>query len=135
MGSKSSEQRTGMKRILLVDDKPENLRLLIKVLPSHLYIVHPATSGEVALKFVQTILPDLILLDVMMPEMDGYEVCRRLKSDERTRHIPIIFHSAADRVADKAKAFACGAVDYIAKPFEPAELQMRIAAHLLKGSK
>jgi ATP/maltotriose-dependent transcriptional regulator MalT/DNA-binding response OmpR family regulator len=121
---------TEPKRILLVDDTPDNLRLLIKMLPKPMYIVHPATSGELALQFVHATLPDLILLDVMMPEMDGYEVCRRLKEDERTRDIPVIFLSAAGQVIDKAKAFARGGVDYITKPFEPAEVLMRIQAHL-----
>ncbi|MEN3364525.1 MAG: hypothetical protein V7606_1799 [Burkholderiales bacterium] len=120
----------GPKRILLVDDTPENLRLLIKILPKQLYTLHPTTSGEMALKFVEATLPDLILLDVMMPHMDGYEVCRRLKQDQRTRDIPVIFLSAADQIGDKAKAFARGGVDYITKPFEPVEVLMRIQAHL-----
>jgi ATP/maltotriose-dependent transcriptional regulator MalT/DNA-binding response OmpR family regulator len=130
MGNKSPEQTTDVKRLLLVDDTPENLRLLIKMLPRQLYAIHPATSGELALKFVETTLPDLILLDVMMPGMNGYEVCRRLKEDQRTQDIPVIFLSAADQIVDKAKGFAHGAVDYITKPFEPVEVLLRIQAHL-----
>jgi LuxR family maltose regulon positive regulatory protein len=130
MGSNATEERPALKRILLVDDTPENLRLLMKMLPKQVYSVHPATSGEVALQFAQSTLPDLILLDVMMPGMDGYEVCSRLKEDERTRNIPIIFLSAADQLLDKARAFARGGVDYITKPFEPVEVLMRIQAHL-----
>lgn len=130
MSSTATEGSTATKRILLVDDTPENLRLLIKMLPRQMYTVHPATSGELALNFVKSTLPDLILLDVMMPGMDGYEVCRRLKQDDRTRDIPVIFLSAADQVVDKAKAFSRGGVDYITKPFEPVEALMRIQAHL-----
>jgi ATP/maltotriose-dependent transcriptional regulator MalT/DNA-binding response OmpR family regulator len=130
MGNKSTEQTTDVKRLLLVDDTPENLRLLIRMLPRQLYAVHPATSGELALKFVETTLPDLILLDVMMPGMNGYEVCKRLKEDQRTQDIPVIFLSAADQIVDKAKGLAHGAVDYITKPFEPVEVLLRIQAHL-----
>ncbi|MEN3365766.1 MAG: hypothetical protein V7606_3040 [Burkholderiales bacterium] len=130
MGSKSPESAIQTSRILLVDDMPENLRLLVKMLPRELYTLHPATSGISALKFVETTLPDLVLLDVMMPGMDGYEVCRRLKEDERTRHIPVIFLSAAGAIADKEKGFACGAVDYITKPFDPIDVMMRMRAHL-----
>jgi DNA-binding response OmpR family regulator len=130
MGSKSTTQTTDRKRILLVDDTPEQLRLLIKILPPESYSLHPATNGESALMFVQSLLPDLILLDVMMPAMDGYEVCRRLKENPRTRAIPVIFLSAADQITDKSHAFAHGGVDYITKPFEPVEVLWRIQAHL-----
>jgi CheY-like chemotaxis protein len=129
-GSESTERTAGPKRVLLVDDTPDNLRLLIKMLPKPLYMVHPATSGELALQFVQSTLPDLILLDVMMPDMDGYEVCRRLKEDLRTRHIPVIFLSAGDGIVDRAKAFAHGGVDYITKPFDPIDVLLRIQVHL-----
>jgi CheY-like chemotaxis protein len=116
----------------VVDDSPENLRLFVKSLPRELYTIHPATSGEQALKFVQSTLPDLIILDVMMPGMDGYEVCRRLKQDERTRHIPVIFLSASDEIVDRKKAFAHGGVDYIDKPFDPIDVLLRIQVHLSK---
>jgi len=118
------------KRILIVDDKPDNLRLLINILPTQIYIVHPASSGEAALRFLQTSLPDLILLDIMMPGLDGYQVCNILKENQRTNTIPVIFISAGDQMTDKAKAFARGGIDYITKPFQPEEVLMRINAHL-----
>lgn len=116
-------------RILLVDDKPENLRLLVKILSTH-YVVHPATSGEGALRFLKASLPDLILLDIMMPNMDGYQVCHQLKASERTRDIPVIFISAEGQIVSKAKAFAHGGVDYITKPFQLEEVLLRVQAHL-----
>lgn len=100
-------------RILAVDDTPANLRLLMQMLGEHGYIVHPATSGQSALRFLETMLPDIILLDVIMPEMNGYRLCEMLKADERTRDIPVIFVSSADQGLDKMKAFASGGVDYI----------------------
>jgi diguanylate cyclase (GGDEF)-like protein len=116
--------------ILVVDDNADNLRLLIKILREQGYKVRPASSGAVALQAVQSILPDLILLDVMMPDLDGYAVCERLKADERTREIPVIFISALHEVFDKVKAFSLGAVDYIAKPFHPDEVFARVNTHL-----
>src|SRR5207237_3307777 len=79
---------------------------------------------------VQSTLPDLILLDIVMPDLDGYEVCTRLKADDRTRDIPVIFISAVDEVLDKVKAFDSGGVDYIVKPFQPEEVLARIQTHL-----
>jgi len=117
-------------RILVVDDTPANLRLLISTLKQHAYIVHPATSGQAALRFLETMRPDLILLDVRMPEMDGYELCTRLKADPRTRDIPVFFISAADQPLDRVKAFGCGGVDYIVKPFNTDEVVARIETHL-----
>src|SRR5438876_831308 len=105
-------------RILIVDDTPANLRLLTTILHEHEYIVHPATSGEHALRFLESNQPDLILLDIRMPGLNGYEVCAQLKSAERTRDIPIIFISATDEMSDKAKAFTSGGADYIVKPFQ-----------------
>jgi DNA-binding response OmpR family regulator len=92
--------------------------------------VHPASDGKLALRFVRSILPDLILLDIKMPGVDGYEVCRRLKADERTRTIPIIFISILEDEGEKVKGFHAGAVDYITKPFQPEEVMARVRLHL-----
>ena len=117
-------------RILIVDDLPENIRILIELLGAE-YATIPATSGAVALKKSQTEpLPDLILLDIMMPEMDGYDVCRALKDNDLTRHIPVIFITAVSEAMDEAKAFNLGAVDYVTKPFHPATIAARVKTHL-----
>lgn len=117
--------------ILVVDDTPANLRILVDLLSKQGYTVRPAPSGPLALKAVQASPPDLILLDIMMPEMDGYTVCERLKGDERTREIPVIFLSALDETLNKVRAFSLGAVDYITKPFEAEEVFARIKTHLM----
>jgi CheY-like chemotaxis protein len=116
--------------ILVVDDTPDNLRLLAGMLIDRGYKVRPAPSGARALATVQKELPDLILLDILMPEMDGYEVCRRLKADKQTQDIPVIFISALDKVFDKVTAFDVGGVDYISKPFEIEEVLARVSTHL-----
>jgi two-component system NtrC family sensor kinase len=116
--------------ILVVDDTPDNLRLLVGILTKQGYKVRPVPSGKLALQAVQGMLPDLILLDINMPEMDGYEVCRQLKAKALTRPIPIIFLSALSDVFDKVKAFEVGGVDYITKPFQIAEVIARIETHL-----
>lgn len=116
--------------ILIVDDTPANLRLLAKILADANYIVRPARDGKSALASAQSAPPDLILLDVMMPEMDGYEVCQKLKTDEHTANIPVIFISALDDVQDKVRAFAVGGVDYIPKPFHAEEVLARVHTHL-----
>ena len=116
--------------ILIVDDTPENLTLLRQMLTEKGFLVRPAISGEVALNSVQTNLPDLILLDILMPGMDGYEVCRRLKSQERTRDIPVIFISALTEPENKVRAFHEGGVDYITKPFQTDEVLARVTTHL-----
>jgi two-component system sensor histidine kinase/response regulator len=116
--------------ILVVDDTPDNLRLLVGMLTERGYKVRPAPSGARALATVQKELPDLILLDIMMPEMDGYEVCRRLKADERARDVPVIFISALDEVFDKITAFSIGGIDYITKPFQLEEVLARVRTHL-----
>jgi DNA-binding response OmpR family regulator len=117
-------------KILVVDDTPANLHLLTNLLKEHGYTVHPASDGELSLRFAQTTLPDLILLDIRMPGMDGYEVCRRLKAEERTASVPIIFISILEDERDKVKGFQMGAVDYITKPFQPEEVLARIKTHL-----
>ncbi|HRQ36315.1 MAG TPA: hybrid sensor histidine kinase/response regulator [Chloroflexota bacterium] len=116
--------------ILIVDDTPANLRLLAGLLGNAGYQVRPARDGRMALSVAQSNPPDLILLDIMMPEMDGYEVCRLLKADERTREIPVIFISALDDVHDKVKSFTLGAVDYVAKPFQAEEVMARVRSHI-----
>jgi len=117
-------------RILVVDDTTANLQLLTNLLTEHGYAVYPASEGELALEFVRSTLPDLILLDIRMPGMDGYEVCRRLKEDERTHDIPVIFISILEDERDKVKGFRQGAVDYITKPFQPEEVLARVGIHL-----
>ncbi len=116
--------------ILAVDDTHANLQLLVKILARQGYKVRPAVNGRMALKAAQAEPPDLILLDIMMPEMDGYELCQHLKANPQTRDIPIIFISALDETFDKVKAFSIGAVDYITKPFQEEEVLARINTHL-----
>jgi DNA-binding NtrC family response regulator len=116
--------------ILVVDDTPANLRLLTDLLAQHGYRVRPASDGALALKSIAARMPDLILLDVSMPGMDGYEVCRRLKADEQSRRIPVIFISAFGDTQQKVAGFAAGGVDYITKPFEPDEVLARVRTHL-----
>ena len=116
--------------ILIVDDTPANLRVLAQMLSERGYRVRAVTSGPRALEAAQAALPDLILLDVKMPEMDGYQVCQCLKKDERTCETPIIFVSALDDVQDKVKAFTAGGVDYVTKPFQWEEVLARIETHL-----
>lgn len=116
--------------ILIVDDTPANLRLLSKMLVDRGYKVRAVRDGVHALAAAQAIPPDLVLLDIRMPEMDGYEVCRRLKADPRTQEIPILFISALGETEDKVKAFALGGVDYVTKPFQAAEVLARVETHL-----
>src|SRR5919199_4365317 len=116
--------------ILVVDDTPQNLRLLVSILQKQGYEVRPVPNGKLALSGARGFLPDLIVLDIMMPEMDGYEVCSQLKADARTKDIPIIFISAIDELVDKVKAFEVGGVDYITKPFQMEEVLARVETHL-----
>ncbi|GAB4537037.1 MAG: hypothetical protein Tsb0014_25370 [Pleurocapsa sp.] len=118
------------KDILIVDDTLENLRLLSSMLTEQGYTVRKATNGQMTLKVVQTLPPDLILLDIMMPDMNGYEVCQILKANPATAAIPIIFLSALDDVLDKVKAFQIGAIDYITKPFQIEEVLVRVRNQL-----
>lgn len=119
-----------MNNVLIVDDTPENLTILRQILTEHGYRARPALSGEIALKAVQADIPDLILLDIMMPGMNGFEVCRKLKSEARTRDIPIIFISALNETEDKVKGFQAGGVDFISKPFHTSEVLARVETHL-----
>lgn len=117
-------------KILVIDDSTANLQLLLSLLKENGYTVYPALDGELALKSLQFTLPDLILLDIKMPRMDGYEVCRRLKAHQRTSSIPVIFLSAKEDELDKVKGFQAGGVDYITKPFQPEEMLARVRIHL-----
>lgn len=119
-----------LQNILIVDDTPQNLRILSDVLSRRGYEVRQSISGEMALISVQTRRPDLILLDIMMPGMDGYEVCKQLKADPQTRQIPIIFLSALNATEEKVKAFTMGAADYVTKPFQFEEIVVRIEHQL-----
>ncbi|BAT52164.1 two-component hybrid sensor and regulator [Nostoc sp. NIES-3756] len=112
--------------ILVVDDTPDNLRLLSAMLTAQGFEVRKALNGKMALTACQMVLPDVILLDISMPDMDGYQICQQLKADAHTCDIPVIFISAFDDVLDKVKAFDVGGVDYITKPFHGAEVIIRI---------
>lgn len=116
-------------RVLIVDDVPANIKVLLPTLSPH-YDISIATSGKQALQLADAQKPDLILLDIMMPEMDGYEVCKRLKADEQTKKIPIIFITAKDDESDEMTGLEMGAVDYITKPFSAAIVQARAKTHL-----
>jgi PAS domain S-box-containing protein len=116
--------------ILVVDDIAANLQLLTQILGERGHRVRPSPNGTLALRAIAKSPPDLILLDIKMPDIDGYEVCRRLKADERTRMIPIIFISALGEVVDKVQAFSLGAVDYITKPFQAEEVIVRVESQL-----
>ena len=117
-------------RILVVDDTPANVQTLAAILKEKGYRISVATNGRQALEVVEKVEPDLVLLDVMMPEMDGFETCRRLKESERWRSIPVIFLTAKTDTADIVRGFELGAVDYVGKPFNAHELLARVHTHL-----
>jgi signal transduction histidine kinase len=119
-----------MPSVLVVDDMIENLRLLSDILDHRGYDVRAVTGGAQALQAVERDPPDLILLDITMPEMDGYEVCRRLRAQESTRDVPVIFLTALTDTADKIKAFDAGGVDYVTKPFQVEEVLARVKTHV-----
>ncbi|HSN89946.1 MAG TPA: hybrid sensor histidine kinase/response regulator [Anaeromyxobacteraceae bacterium] len=116
--------------IMLVDDTPANLKVLEEVLRGRGYRVRSFPRGRLALAAAAGEPPDLILLDINMPEMDGYETCERLKADETLKEIPVIFISASNETMDKVRAFGVGGVDYVAKPFQFDEVEARIQTHL-----
>lgn len=116
--------------VLIVDDITSNLIILTEMIKSAGYIARPVTSAKQALAAIKINMPQLILLDISMPDMDGYEFCELLKKDVRTRDIPIIFISAMNSVEDKIKGFKLGAVDFISKPFELEEVTLRVNTHL-----
>lgn len=117
--------------VLIVDDIPANLGILVETLSSTGYRTLIAEDGNDALEQLNHVLPDIILLDIMMPGIDGFETCRRIKKDKRTHHIPVLFMTALSGTSDKIKGFEAGAVDYITKPFNNEEILARIETHLL----
>ncbi len=117
-------------KILIVDDKTANLDLLREMLAPLGHQIFFATSGARAIGIAESVAPDLVLLDVMMPEMDGFETCRRFKQEETLREIPVIFVTARTDVADLARGFAVGAVDYVTKPVKQPEVHARVTTHL-----
>lgn len=119
-----------MARILVVDDNPNNLDVLAELFDQHDFVVLFALDGRTGLQRAESGRPDLILLDVMMADMDGFETCRKLKANSATKDIPVIFMTALTDTTNKVKAFASGAVDYITKPFEPEEVLARVHTHL-----
>ncbi len=116
--------------VLVVDDTETNIDILMDILADD-YDVVVAMDGEGALEAVEEDRPDLLLLDIMMPDMDGFEVCRQLKDNPETADIPVIFLSALAEDEDKQKGFDLGAVDFLTKPFDPAEIQTKVKQHLL----
>lgn len=127
---KSDNDSTESTKILIVDDQPDNLRLLSKILVGQGYEVRKAINGSTALMGVKKFAPDLILLDINMPDLNGYEVCKKLKSDRKTKQIAVIFLSASDKVMDKVQAFEVGGVDYITKPFQVPEVLARVETQI-----
>jgi DNA-binding response OmpR family regulator len=117
--------------ILLIDDLPENLQLLTELLISKGYTVRSVNSSSMALRTLKVKQPDVILLDIKMPEMDGYQICQVIKNDENLQDIPIIFISALDDIFDKVKAFESGGADYITKPFQIEEVLARLEYQLI----
>ena len=133
---KQSEIKNKMPLVLIVDDEPRNLQVLNSVLEENYYEVIEKTNGPDSLEILQEISPDLILLDVMMPDMDGYETCKIIKETERIKEIPVIFLTAKVEPDDIIQGFAVGGVDYITKPFNHTELLARISTHIeLKKSR
>ncbi|MGK7947227.1 MAG: response regulator [Xenococcaceae cyanobacterium] len=126
----ADEKGHGRGNILLVDDRPQNLKLLSDLLEEQGYEVQQAINGLVALQAIARACPDVILLDINMPELDGYSVCQRLKANPQTQEIPVIFVSAFDEAWDKVKAFSVGGSDYITKPFKTVEVLARVENQL-----
>jgi two-component system NtrC family sensor kinase len=128
--TEANSNKNSKGNIVVVDDSPINLRLIVDMFKTKGYEVRPIPSGKLAITAIKNFPPDLILLDIMMPEMDGYTVCEKLKADSRTKDIPIIFVSALDAVLDKVKALEMGGVDYVSKPIQEKELFARVETHL-----
>jgi putative two-component system response regulator len=126
----SMHKEDAVPRIMVVDDIPENLTLIKTMLNAKGFNVVAFPSGALALRAAERIAPDLVLLDITLPEMDGYEVCRRFKADARLQDVPIIFLSAMNDIADKVAAFKAGGVDFITKPFQFDEVHARVTTHL-----
>src|SRR5919199_1914808 len=127
-----TQESTPLRRgnILAVDNTPATLDSLTRMLSEQGYKVRITPNGKLAIKAVKANPPDLILLDIVMPEMDGYEVCKQLKADEKTKDIPVIFISALSGTFDQVKAFSLGGVDYITKPFQMEEVVARVETHI-----
>ena len=125
-----NEQNQSIANILIVDDIPANLKLLDHILKDKGYKVRPVPNGILALQVAEKEKPDLVLLDVMMPDMDGFEVCRKFKENEKLRDVPIIFISALNDTNDIVKALSSGGADYITKPFQAEEVRARVATHV-----
>ncbi|MDD5175421.1 MAG: response regulator [Sterolibacterium sp.] len=119
-----------MGSIVIVDDNPNNLHVLSSMLQTAGFKIRPALDGKVALRSIMASPPDLILLDIRMPGMDGYEICKQLKADEQTREIPVIFISALNETEDIVAAFQAGGTDYVTKPFQKEEVMARVRTHL-----
>lgn len=119
----------------MVDDQPTNLKVLLSFLQAHNFQIYIADSGLRALKVLSKVSPDIILLDVMMPELDGFETCRRIKANEELAGIPVIFMTALDSVEDKLVGFNAGGVDYITKPFQQIEVLARLKTHIMLRKK
>ena len=116
--------------ILIVDDTPINLRVVVESLEGQGYQIVVATRGEEALKRASYVQPDLVLLDVMMPDLNGFEICRRLKAQPGTRDIPVIFMTSLASVENKVAGFSVGAIDYVTKPLHVEEVRARVDTHL-----
>ena len=126
---------TAKSSIMVVDDNPSNLRVLTQILTEHGYRVRPVKDSHLVMSGIKAQPPDLILMDVRMPGMNGYELCQILKDDESTQNIPVIFISALDSIQDKVTAFRLGGVDYITKPFHMEEVLVRVGTQIaLKSS-
>src|SRR5262245_36035948 len=126
----STAPTSAKNRVLVVDDTPANIQSLAAILKERGYQISVATNGKQAIQALARVQPNLILLDVMMPEMDGFETCRQLKASEQWRHIPVIFLTAKTETTDIVQGFEVGAVDYVAKPFNAHELLARVSTHL-----
>lgn len=117
-------------KILIVDDMPKNIQMAMNILKNEGYKMFYAKSGEMALKLVAEHNFDLILLDIMMPDINGFEVCKRLKNDEKTKRIPLIFLSGKDSSSDIEQAYECGGIDYVVKPFITIELITKVSSYV-----
>lgn len=131
----NSAQQNASFKVLIVDDTPENLAYLHDALDESGYTVFVASNGEMAIKISESIQPDVILLDAMMPGMDGFATCERLKASDTTVHIPVVFMTGLTEVEHITRAFAVGGVDYVTKPVRPAEVLARMRAHANNANK
>lgn len=122
---------TGNEKVLIVDDERLNIKVLLEILKKHYTIIIAKNGAQALERAMSEELPDLVLLDIMMPDINGFQVCKQLKTNDRTKNIPIIFITARDEAEDEAKGLALGAVDYITKPFHPAVVMARVRTHLL----